>query len=442
MSTKTIILLFILGFFIGLLVLCYVPSYTNHLKSDDWGYDVMAYNMLSGHGFSGAESPPFDPNVTRTPGYPIFLALIYSLFGRNYNAVFIIQIIMSNLTALLVYFIAFKSFVSYKKQIASLAYILVLFCPFLWFLAKMLFTETLFTFLVTLSILLITVALERNSYWLFFTSGLITGIALLTRPTLSLLPIFLVLLIILAGIKKDKFSSLVKKNIVYITAVMLIWSPWIIRNYIVFKEFIPLTAGISGAFFYMGTLPPYRYSTEFFYKEEEKRFDDYLSKAGNTKAIIALDNEYKKDAFKRIKEMPLTYFKYTLQRIPILWLSSFSHYFGLETPLRELRDELRNKILQKQNFMRELMFILIKLSLIFINILYVSTAVVGIVLLSKYWRKYYPLLIIPLYFTLIYTVLGRADARYALPAYPIMLIFSAYALLSFYNWIKTHLYRI
>ena len=87
------------------------------------------------------------------------------------------------------------------------------------------------------------------------------------------------------------------------------------------------------------------------------------------------------------------------------------------------------------------MIILIKLSLIFINILYVSTAVVGIVLLSKYWRKYYPLLMIPLYFTLIHMVLGRADARYALPAYPIMLIFSAYGLLFIQGQLKKYFYK-
>ncbi len=222
MPAKKIILLFILGLLVGILVFCYLPN-TNHLKSDDVGYDLLARNILSGHGFSVAESPPYAPTNIRTPVYPIFLASIYSIFGHNYNAVFIIQILMSGLTALLVYFIAFKSFASYQRQVASLSYILVLFCPFLWFFARMLFTETLVTFLVTLSILFIILSLKKGRYWLFFSSGLIMGLALLTRPAMVLLPIFLIFLIILAKEKRDKFSSLAKKCVICVFGVMFIW---------------------------------------------------------------------------------------------------------------------------------------------------------------------------------------------------------------------------
>lgn len=430
MSAKKIVLLFILGLLVRILVLNYLPN-TNHLKSDDFGYDLTACNILNGHGFSTAESPPYAPTNIRTPVYSIFLAAIYGIFGHNYNVVFIIQILLSALTALLIYFIAFESFVSHQRQIASLSYILVLFCPFLWFFARMLFTETLVTFWVTLSVLFIILALKKGSYWLFFSSGLIMGLALLTRPAVVLLPISLIFLIMLAKEKRDKFSSLAKKCGICMFGVMLIWSPWIIRNYIIYNEFVPLTGGVSGQYLYMGTFSFNKNSPDYIWnrKEEVERFDYYLSKGNNYKEFLALDKQSKREAFKRIKDKPLTYLKYSVERIPILWLSSFSQWFNFETPLRQLIGEFREKISEKQDFTKELKFILIKLFLSFINFLYVSTAVVGMALLSRHWRKYYPLLMVPLYFTLAHMFLGMATTRYTVPALPILLIFSACGLL-------------
>ncbi len=181
----------------------------------------------------------------------------------------------------------------------------------------------------------------------------------------------------------------------------------------------------------MGTFSSNENSPDYIWnhKEEGERFDYYLSKGDNSKEFLALDKEYKREAFKRIKEKPLAYFKYSLERIPILWLSSFSQWVNFEIPLHQLIGEFRKIFLQKQDFTKELKFILIKLFLSFINFLYVSTAVVGIVLLSGHWRKYYPLLMIPLYFTLVHMFLGMARARYTVPALPILLIFSAYGIL-------------
>jgi len=277
-----------------MLVFCYLPN-TDHLKSDDGEFDITACNILSGHGISGSRVPPYEATNVRMPLYPIFLASIYSIFGHNYNAVFIIQILISTLTALLVYFIAFKSFASHQRQrqIASLSYILVLFCPVLWFFARVLFSETLTTFWVTLSVLFIILALKKSSYWLFFSSGLTMALALLTRPAVALLPIFFIFLIILTKEKRDKFPSLAKKCIICMFGVMLLWLPWIIGNYVIYDDFVPLTGGVGGSYLYMATFSPNKNSPDYFFnnKEEAKRLDYYLSK-GNTEEFIALDKQY------------------------------------------------------------------------------------------------------------------------------------------------------
>ena len=351
---------------------------------------------------------------------------------------YIIQTIISVLTAFLVYLITLEldALGVYKKQVASLAYSLVIFCPFLWFFVRMLYSEVLTTFLVTLLILLIIYALKKERLWLYFTAGFTTGLALLTRPSIALFPFFLVLLMILAKAKNDKFSPLFSKISVYLIALMLIWSPWIIRNYIVFKKFIPLCS-FSGSYLYLGASPPNRYDKDF--PMDKTEFGAYLKKDSNE--LLALDKGYKEKALKRIKEKPLTYIKYGFQRIPIIWFSSFSHYLNLDVSFSQLSVELRRKITEKQNFTKELTFIFIKLLLSFINILYVFTGLLGFILLFRYWRKCYPLLLIPLYFTLAHMFLGQASARYAIPAWPIFLIFSAVGLLSFYRWWKSVFFK-
>ncbi len=438
MSNRIIIFLFILGFLLRLSLAFIIPYPHYPEKIDDsYQYDVMALNILQGHGFSQKESAPFEPTICRTPIYPFFLASVFGVFGHSYIAVFVIQAILSTLTALLVYLIVIKIPVANRREVASLSYFLAIFCPFLWFSARMLYTEVLITFLVSLSILLICLAIEKGKYRLYFTAGVIAGVTILTRPALAFFPLSLVLLQILVGWKKEKLLHLSKKISIYLVAVMIIWSPWIIRNYLIFNKFLPLSIG-SGFFLYLGTGSPSRY--EDFSGVSRTEYISYLYKEGEE--ILAMDEDYRRKAIERIKQKPLAYIKYSIQRVPILWFSSFSHYFNIEDSMAQLKSQIKEKVSQGQYFSKELGILFFKLSLSLINIFYILTGILGIVLLLKYWRNYYYLLFVPFYFTFIHMFMGQANARYALPAWPILIIFSSYGLLSFYNRIRTYFYKV
>ena len=45
--------------------------------------DVTARSLLAGRGFTASLAPPFDPAVFRTPGYSVFLALVYGTLGER-----------------------------------------------------------------------------------------------------------------------------------------------------------------------------------------------------------------------------------------------------------------------------------------------------------------------------------------------------------------------
>ena len=76
---------------------------------DDDGrfYAQIARNLLDHRGYSGEEEEPYVPTYARVPGYPVFLAGVYSVFGRDNNtAVRFIQISLDVVTCWLVALLA------------------------------------------------------------------------------------------------------------------------------------------------------------------------------------------------------------------------------------------------------------------------------------------------------------------------------------------------
>src|ERR1041384_1632494 len=82
-----------------------------HLPNDDDDdgrfYSQIARNLIDHRGYSGETEEPFVPTYVRVPGYPLVLAGVYSIFGRNNDtAVRIIQVLLDTLTCWLVALLA------------------------------------------------------------------------------------------------------------------------------------------------------------------------------------------------------------------------------------------------------------------------------------------------------------------------------------------------
>src|ERR1041384_6908818 len=70
-------------------------------------YARIANNVLDRNCFSIATEEPFEPTYIRLPGYPLFLATVYKLAGRDNNtAVRVIQAVIDTLTCWLVAWLA------------------------------------------------------------------------------------------------------------------------------------------------------------------------------------------------------------------------------------------------------------------------------------------------------------------------------------------------
>ena len=55
------------------------PEDWRMMSGDAHTYDLPAWNLVSGNGYSSSLHPPYQPSVLRAPTYPLFLALVYKL---------------------------------------------------------------------------------------------------------------------------------------------------------------------------------------------------------------------------------------------------------------------------------------------------------------------------------------------------------------------------
>ena len=174
----------------------------NDAPDDGRTYAQIARNVLEQHVYSHATESPFDPSLIRLPGYPLFLAGIYSIFGHTNNgAVRIVQALIDTGTCALVALLAFYWQPDEKRKRATViaALALAAVCPFTTIYAATILTEVPTTFLVMAMLLAVTLAFRntrttedteeskehrsfKRSFLWWLTAGLLGGLAVLFRP--------------------------------------------------------------------------------------------------------------------------------------------------------------------------------------------------------------------------------------------------------------------
>lgn len=238
-SKKRILLLIFIGALsLRIFAVFHVPAQFKIPRIDAQDYDTIAINLLNGKGYS--LNPEKGVTSLRLPLYPLFLAFIYLIFGHNYVAVRIIQSIMGALLCIIIYYIGKKAFNERIGLFSAAA--LALYQPYILYGfyggPGFLYSENLFTFLNALLVFF----LMNNLFKEFsLKNGVITGILLgllvLARPFGAFFPLFLAGLVIW----KFPFKEALGRVLVMFLFFILTMSPWIIRNYIVHKAFVPFS---------------------------------------------------------------------------------------------------------------------------------------------------------------------------------------------------------
>jgi 4-amino-4-deoxy-L-arabinose transferase-like glycosyltransferase len=217
-----------------------MPLYNQDRYID--GYNMLAENLVAGNGYRFY--PDSAPTLMREPGYPLLLAGIFRLFGESISAVQIVNMCFVAGAALLTALIAQK--LSSRKIALVLAPLIFLLHPGTLIAESRAGVEAVLSFFFALSILLIYRAIESNKWSDYAVAGAALGLTVLVRSTPIVFPLFLFAFCVL-GTRRN--SSAVKKIFlnmaVFVAAMLLVISPWIIRNMRLTGHFVP-TASVLG----------------------------------------------------------------------------------------------------------------------------------------------------------------------------------------------------
>ena len=213
--------------------------------TDSLVYGDIAKNWLQ-HGVFGLSGiNDISPTYIRLPGYPAFLALIFTIFGmEHYRAVLMVQVFVDIGTCFLIADVARRCV---SARAARAAFLLAALCPFLATYAAAVLTETWETFFTVLALdlaLLGVARMEQTRVWL--GCGLAIGGAILLRPDggllLAAIGFFLLSLLVRRSGKSAGLSSsaIIKAGVIVAVAAFAPLIPWTLRNLRTFHEFQPL----------------------------------------------------------------------------------------------------------------------------------------------------------------------------------------------------------
>ena len=202
-------------------------------------YQQQAQRMLDGHGVlypTGYQQHASVQLLLHPPGYSIFIATVFGLFGHSEDNVVRAQIICDSLAAVLVFVIAAQLLPIASSLIAGM---LVAFSPQLALQSLLLLPESLAVPPILIAVYLLIRASKRPSLIPVLATGTMIGLACWLRSNALLLAPFLVVAIpsLFERGRRLKLAAAL------VLAAIVVISPITIRNWVVYGHFIPLSLG-------------------------------------------------------------------------------------------------------------------------------------------------------------------------------------------------------
>ena len=211
---------------------------------DERDYHNLAVNLVEQGLFSLDGQVPAS---MRPPLYPAFVAGVYAVFGiGNFQAVRMVQAAVSLVNVVLLYYLGSEV---YNRRIGTWAAAAFCFYPSMLGQNKLLLTETLFTFWLTLACLVIVRFFRRDQVWYLALAGVLIGLGALTRSVLWLLPPVLAVLVL--GAWKASFKRRLAAAALLIATFAVTIAPWAVRNTRLQKTLVTIDV-MGGRNFMMG----------------------------------------------------------------------------------------------------------------------------------------------------------------------------------------------
>ena len=317
MHTRIILGFFVLSLCIRLLALWLLPE--PHLSTNaEIAYLGGAHLIVEGEGFRDPSYPVFTP-----PLYAIFIAVSLYLFDDDQIPVKIGQAFADSLTVVILYLITKHIF---GPKTAFLSSVVLSIYPFSIYPLTYKGTETLFTFFLSIVVLLSIYAIKYDNFRYYFGAGIVLGLATLTRGTTQFYPFFFLFILLL--LKKGS-KLIMLRYVAFSLSFVLVILPWTLRNFLVLEDFIPVATG--GSVFLQG-------STERFFtvsgktKELPKYFEFLKTKGIEVPPKESKDSEKDRFLFRaglenykmRVQNNPLSVVPFMVKKFFRLWYATES----------------------------------------------------------------------------------------------------------------------
>ena len=318
------------------------------------------------------------------PGYGIWMFLFNFITQNNY-CVIIGDIVISCLTVYVIYLLSYEIFK--KKEISIISALIFALYPFSIFYSISALSETLFVFLLLLSILMF----YRND---FFYGSLLIILSIYIKPTPDIFAPFLILIFSLV-IKKYSFKKSIFHLCIYYTLYILLLSPWWFHNWKKYDGFVRIN--LSGGYhLYSGNNIKNKTGGGIGGIDVDHNWSDEDIKYRG----IEFHNKFKKEAYNFIKENPKEFVNLTFWRI-------YPYTNEFKGTTYKLISTLSYGVI------------------LILSILFIFNS-------KKFLRIISPLLTI-IFFTTAIHCITIASIRYRYPIEPILIIFASYTI---YKYLK------
>ena len=225
-----------------------------------WETGRIARSIAWGQGFSSPFQDTSGPTAWLAPIYPYLLAGVFKVFGvytsESAIAILTINSIFSALTIIPVFYIARRTF---GPRAALWSGWLAALFPYAWYWAIKWAWETSLATLLLACVFLLSLRMtglnwigrdrvefaprSRTREWLLF--GLLWGLIALTNPSLLSWVPLCGLWLLTAQLRVERTYKALWSALAASVVCLVMLSPWVIRNYIVFHRFIPLRSNFG-----------------------------------------------------------------------------------------------------------------------------------------------------------------------------------------------------
>ncbi len=277
-------------------------------------YILLADNMLQGKGYGYTEQQLAEAeHHERAPVYPVFLYVIFILFGKNFTVIKILQSLISALLPLIMYGAGKRLFSEESARIAAL--LIAFYPPLFWGTGEFL-SETIFTSVAMLGFYYLIDYMLNNKITRILPGAFWLVLAAHIKPVLLMVLPFIALWLWLRHGIKNKTGFI--HAFIFGIAVLAFIIPWTARNLIAQEKFI-LIASEGGITFWTGNNSLAVGDGDMAANPQIKEMNNKLRKEYSHLNPAELEEVYYKEAGKFIRENPLDFIVLLIKKGFYFW---------------------------------------------------------------------------------------------------------------------------